>query len=140
MVFGGRPQVGPMQAIGGSKGNTAAPMALIIAIMDAALEAATTKELKAQIIEAFPNPANIPFQLAGQGGEVNFKSAYRKGEDEVPLQFIYEAADYRRFYTYENVMKPETMWADAARTFWHKGGYVAGSSSLDCDSGSSASD
>ncbi|KAJ5601822.1 hypothetical protein N7510_011356 [Penicillium lagena] len=140
LVFGGRPRTGPMQAIGGSKGNTAAMLTTILAIGETAYKVAPTAELKNKLYEAFPNPQKIPFQLGGEGGEVNFKSSYRKGEDEVPLQFIYEAADYRRFYTYENIVKPETMWADAARTFWGEGGFVAGSREMGFVSGSPTSD
>ncbi|KAJ5102410.1 hypothetical protein NUU61_004632 [Penicillium alfredii] len=47
----------------------------------------------------------------------------------MPLQFVYEAADCRLFYTYDNIVHPATGWNAAARAIWGNGHCVKGSKS-----------
>ncbi|PYH89215.1 hypothetical protein BO71DRAFT_444721 [Aspergillus ellipticus CBS 707.79] len=124
IVFGGRPHPGPMQAIGGSKGSQSLGLDGIVSIGQTAMQYAPTEEIRSRLDQAFPNYDRLPFSVSGTN--LNFKSAYRPGEDVVPLQFVYEKADCRRFYTFENVVRPASIWVDAARTVWGGTGCVGG--------------
>lgn len=137
LVFGGRPQYGPMQAIGGSKGCQVAQLddftsyrnGLQMALKKSAKVKNETPALSTEEIHTinaiFPRAvAELPMYVDSIG--VNFKNAYRVNEGHMPLQFVYEPADCRLFYTLENVVRPETMWASAAKAFWGGGKCVSG--------------
>jgi hypothetical protein len=49
---------------------------------------------------------------------INVRDQVRKGED-VPLQFLYEGADSRIFYTPETVYNYTTLWQYAADAMWN---------------------
>lgn len=117
--IGGRPQTGPMQAVGGVKG--------------------------VQVYQFFPNmhlwvnlfqsPANTLIDLANgtiwdnftydpilrsaaassSGGGVNGRNHFRFGDvTATPLQFVYEAADCRMWWTAEMLHDPTFLWARVA--------------------------
>ena len=50
-------------------------------------------------------------------------------DDQIPAQFVYEAADCRVFYTPEMIVDVTTMWRTVADTTWGTGASscVAGS-------------
>ncbi|KAJ5811283.1 hypothetical protein N7474_007584 [Penicillium riverlandense] len=134
VVFGGRPQNEPMQAIGGVKGNENLDSGIIVGLYNKANRLAEsaakaghpilTETQRMRLKEL--SPANIPplSYIAG----VNYLNGYRPGQPHMPLQFIYEAADCRLFYTHENFARPATSWAAAARAVWGHGRCVASSS------------
>lgn len=124
LAFGGRPRHGPMQAVGGVRGGQRWSLRAIEKHVQTALRLATDvlrapAEARRLATLAPPRLADFPLQFDryGQGG-VNFRDAYGPGDDETPLQFVYEAADCRRFFTLRNVMEPATMWADAAQAMF----------------------
>ncbi|KAI9925877.1 hypothetical protein MW887_005683 [Aspergillus wentii] len=146
LVFGGRPQDGPMQAIGGVKGSQAAEQQTFDLFVSEAqgLQAAsvengepllTPEEMK-RFNETVPGLKDLA--LPGKFN-VNLKNQYASEDSIVPLQFVYEAADCRLFYTAENILRPGTSWAKAARTFWGNGKCVAGSSDKATPSGKPSS-
>lgn len=141
LAFGGRPQGGPMQAIGGSKGcqslQSDVISQLVIGVKQLADQTANTtnpalspEQIK-QLNES--SPGELPLNMDGLN--VNFRNAYldpataekQNADVDVPVQFLYEPADCRLYYTYENLVKPETTWAAAARAFWGDGECVEGS-------------
>ncbi|KAE8153082.1 hypothetical protein BDV25DRAFT_137327 [Aspergillus avenaceus] len=63
--------------------------------------------------ETAPNAEELPFNLKMLG--VNLKNAYLMDDHDVPVQFRYKPADCGMFYTYENFVKPASVWVDAAR-------------------------
>ncbi|CAL5873058.1 uncharacterized protein PFLUO_LOCUS7327 [Penicillium psychrofluorescens] len=131
VVFGGRPQNEPMQAIGGVKGNEDLDSGTIVGLYNKANQLAEsaakagrpilTEMQRIRLKEL--SPANIPPLPYTVG--VNYLNGYRPGQQHMPLQFIYEAADCRLFYTHENFAHPATSWAAAARAVWGHGSCVA---------------
>ncbi|KAH6623944.1 peptidase S41 family protein [Chaetomium tenue] len=138
IVFGGRPRHAPMQLLGGVKGGQywslrtasryiqeAYDIALHAPDADPILsttEMARFREIAPLPLEEFP----LRFDKYGSSG-VNFRNAYGESDGETPLQFVYEAADCRLFFTAENVLRPETTWRSAARAMFGNGSCVSGS-------------
>ncbi|KAL4924093.1 peptidase S41 family protein [Aspergillus undulatus] len=129
--FGGRPQPGPMQAMGGTRGGQVLPGDQLVLIMGAALEIAAEKEIldenELKQLKALSPAETSPLQYGSL--QVNLRDAYGKEdeESEMPLQYVYEPAHCRLFYTLENVLEPATVWSAAARAIWGDGECVAGS-------------
>lgn len=59
----------------------------------------------------------LRFDTYGQSA-VNFRNAYSPGNETIPLQFIYEAADCRLFFTLQNIFEPASRWVAAARAMF----------------------
>ena len=108
VVAGGRPQTGPMQLMGGVKGTNVLPLNFLLKIVNYAFQIATNE----QIAEA--NLTTLP--TLGADGEyvlyrtydptsnavvsVNVRNNIAEGDDtQTPLQFVYEAADCRIWWT-----------------------------------------
>lgn len=133
IAFGGQPELGPMQAIGGVKGGQSISQGYIVEMTESAfeiIENSSTPILSDSDLEHFKSIAPIPpteFPLKFYGMGVNFRSAFREEDTTLPLQFIYEAAEFRRFYTADNILKPETTWIDAANVAFNDGLPVPGS-------------
>ncbi|RDL33310.1 Uncharacterized protein BP5553_08749 [Venustampulla echinocandica] len=114
VVAGGLPVYGPMQAPGLTRGARSYGMDILDANIDYA-EALLEWEKD-------PNPFFLPnrtealdvFVLAGS---INLRDQVRKGED-IPLQFVYEAADCRIFYTPRTVFNYTALWQYAADAIW----------------------
>ena len=136
IAFGGRPQYGPMQALGGVKGAQHLPLHLLHQYISTAYELAvnaskagspilTPEQLSRFENIAPPDPKNfsLRFNMRGISG-VNFRNAYREGDDITPLQFLYEAADCRLFFTAENYIQPATSWLAAAKAMLMNGSCV----------------
>ena len=143
IVFGGRPQYGPMQTVGGLKGGQHLSLSEIHGYISNAYNLAvdaskrgspilTQEQLTRFHAIAPPSPKHFSFRFdtLGNGG-VNFRNAYREGDDVTPLQFIYEAADCRLFYTADNYVQPATSWLAAADAMLNNGSCVQGSTNTD---------
>nr|ABA70581.1 hypothetical protein [Penicillium chrysogenum] len=129
--FGGRPQYGPMQAMGGTRGAQVMPAETLMTITTAVLEMAAEEELlsesELQQLEALSPAEESPLQYGSL--QVNFRDGYSKLDKDsvMPLQFVYEPAHCRLFYTLENVLQPATAWSAAVKAMWGSGHCVAGS-------------
>lgn len=129
IVFGGRPQSGPMQAVGGVKGYQVATglnMAMFIDIFYRVQETSVkegnpifTKEELERFEEIAPVVNPLPLILSDF--QVNILNQYAPGDDDMPLQFVYEPADCRLFYTLNNIDNPPTIWSTAAHKRWNNG-------------------
>ena len=116
IAIGGRPQTGPMQAVGGVKGTQIFPFDLI-----------------AGWVDLFEDPNNHYSRLANgtiwknftyepllretgfTGGGVNGRNHFRMDDEtNTPLQFVYEAADCRMWFTREMLYDPTFLWNRAA--------------------------
>ena len=139
IAFGGRPQHGPMQALGAVKGAQYLPLSTIhhyiSTAYDTALNAsrAGSQLLSPDQLARFqllapphPNHFSLRFNTLGNCG-VNFRNAYGEDDAITPLQFVYEAADCRRFYTVENLVWPASAWVVAADAMLGNGSCVRGS-------------
>lgn len=133
IAFGGRPQYGPMQALGGVKGGQYLPLPLLHRYISNAHDLAVNASkagspilTPAQLARfqelAPPDPTNLSLRLNRLDATgVNFRNAYREGDAATPLQFVYEAADCRRFYTADNYLRPATSWLAAADAMLNNG-------------------
>ncbi|KAH8805410.1 hypothetical protein F5884DRAFT_708792 [Xylogone sp. PMI_703] len=130
VTFGGRPQPGPIQSIGGVKGSQALELPAIDEVLqDAEVAVANATALGQPIFtdaeSAIYNKTvavtsdKLPFTLPFFG--VNFKNAFAPNNYDVPTHFIYEAADCRLFYTPASLQKPQLNWAAAANAMWGNG-------------------
>ncbi|KAK0615233.1 peptidase S41 family protein [Bombardia bombarda] len=142
IVFGGRPRAvaKPMQALGGVRGGQYWSLATIYRYASQAYDAALNASMAGSPILSESELARlkdlVPTDLGkfplrfgggqeGNEGGVNFRNAYGEGDDDTPLQFVYEPADCRLFYTAENVVRPATVWVAAARAMFGDGGLCA---------------
>lgn len=117
IAVGGRPQNGPMQAVGGIKGS----------------QVFEYKGNIDQYVGLFQNPENNLIGLANgtiwenfttepitrasgaPAGGVNGRNHFRIGdESNTPLQYVYEAADCRLWWTPEMLYDPTFLWARVA--------------------------
>ncbi|KAL8760522.1 MAG: hypothetical protein Q9184_003301 [Pyrenodesmia sp. 2 TL-2023] len=102
IVAGGEPVLGPMQTVGGSKGAQSYDAFSLDNDIDIAVQ------FNSSIQDQLPQGRdNVDFIYAYAG--FNLKDSIRKGE-ETPLQFIYEPADCRIFYTPNTVYNYINLW------------------------------
>lgn len=126
VVFGGRPRLGPMQAIGGVKGGQQLSLRTINKFVSQALlhapQVLTSEEIL-RLRALAPPPLDefsLKFDSYGKSS-VNFRNAYAENDWDTPLQFVYKAADCRLFLKIENYLNPETRWEDASEAIWGYG-------------------
>ena len=108
VVVGGRPELGPMQAVGGTRGA----QAYTTVDLDEDIEMA--KILNDTVTGVLPNRDASNFI---NFAEFTIKDAIRKGED-FPLQFAYEAATCRIFYTQHTVYNYLNLWNYVVDAIW----------------------
>lgn len=101
VVAGGRPELGPMQFASGSRGA----QSYYNVDLDADIKVAQI--LNASITPLQQDSSLIDFYI--NYAQLNIKDSIRTGED-FPLQFSYEAADCRIFYTTWTVYNFENLW------------------------------
>ena len=111
VVVGGRPSNGPMQAPAGSRGAQSYTFGpeqdLDSDIQFAELINGSTTPLLPDLVEDIL----ITF------GEINLRDQIRKGEN-IPLQFVYEAANCRIFYSFDTWYNYTNLWKYAANATW----------------------
>ena len=111
VTVGGRPTTGPMQAVSGSRGAR---------VYDAS-ELDEDFEFVSDTIEntaaaaLLPNRSDTGIWVNSAG--INIRDQVREN-DNTPLQFKYEAADCRIYYTLANVFNMTRLWRDAATAAW----------------------
>ena len=101
VVAGGRPELGPMQFASGSRGA----QTYYNIDLDADIEVAQI--LNSSISPLPQDSSDIDFYI--NYAQSNIKDSIREGED-FPLQFGYEAADCRIFYTTWTAYNLENLW------------------------------
>lgn len=119
VAVGGRPQLGPMQSVGGVEGaqvfelediGTAASAALFLATPEQKAQLGNNSEL-AILAEGYAlDRAATP----GGAGAVNGKNAFSHTDAQTPLQFLNQPANCRFFYTKDMIYGPEAVWKRAA--------------------------
>jgi hypothetical protein len=121
-VVGGRPNPGVMQSIAGVEGAQVFPLTAISQAASAALALASPEQQQslqgsdlAIIAEGYAiargaTPANP--------GAVNGKNAFARSDAETPLQFLWQPANCRFFYTAEMVRGPEAVWRRTVDATW----------------------
>lgn len=136
IAFGGRPRNEPMQAMGGVKGALTLATNAIHGLMTSAQKIISSAAQTGSPIlsnaewkrfnETIPDQS-LDFSMSLAGSSVNLRNAYGPGDDKTPLQFVYEAAECRLFYTVENYLHQKSVWKAAAKAMFGGGKCVDGS-------------
>lgn len=114
VVVGGRPETGPMQAVAGTRGSLVYDVASISQIIDETIQSNTSID-----VDQVPSVVPPPFNLGDPSKySFNFRNQVRKDAQQVPLQFTYEAADCRIFYTAAMLADYTVLWQAAADALW----------------------
>ena len=115
VVVGGRPNTGPMQAVAGTRG------ARSYSVTDLDNDMFQAISFNESIESALPSSHlnYLEFWITSAG--INLRDQIRKGEN-VPLQFTYEAASCRIYWTFDNFDDFSRLWQDAADALWSKTG------------------
>lgn len=133
VAVGGRPEEKPMQAVTGSKGGEVMPLfvfpeyAGLLLNISSPIGISTIKSNDATLTKI----ANVP-RIAVRAGDsstrVQSQDQIRKGDNTAtPLQFIYDAADCKIFYTPETYSDPDLAWKQAWDAFSDDSKCVSGS-------------
>lgn len=111
IVAGGAPSTGPMQAVGGNRGA-----ALFSGdALDYYILTLNATEVNNTVLSTVPQLNDDGYRDPGVFTNflgVNLRDQVRPN-DTVPLQFKYEAADCRIFYTLDNAWNMSRLWRDA---------------------------
>ncbi|KAF2263646.1 hypothetical protein CC78DRAFT_518116 [Lojkania enalia] len=125
VVIGGKPENGPMQGVAGSKGaqvysfdSVQFEAYRVYAGLPDQRERLNQTDLGSLIWADRPLYRSAWGQTGTISG-VNLRDNIRKGDDSVtPLEFVYEAADCRLFYTAEMVRDVEAVWKKTVDARW----------------------
>ncbi|OAP57019.1 hypothetical protein AYL99_09131 [Fonsecaea erecta] len=125
IVIGGRPQTGPMQGIGGTKGCQVLPLPNILTAVDvfyqnASADAITAANKTGLKDLADQGPTLLLRQDATIGAvEINLLNAIAQyDESQTPLQFVYEAADCRLWLQTAHITDVAAIWKTVAEQAW----------------------
>ncbi|KAF2399582.1 hypothetical protein EJ06DRAFT_522458 [Trichodelitschia bisporula] len=136
LTFGGRPQTGPMQSQGGSRGALLLPLDQILRLASRIFPLGSAQQQadwnKTSIGTILSNEAPVSRCLRMGNGllgcAVNARDNIRCGDNsQTPLEFTYEAADCRLFYTAEMYSDAEEVWKGAYDAKWNGKSCVEGS-------------
>jgi hypothetical protein len=133
VVFGGRKQYGPMQGVGGVKGSniwdwTALQPMLLEAWTDGNDSDVAYLNQNYGTFNDSTNQALLRAAPAWGSASINARNQIREGDESVtPLQFVYEAAHCRLFYTAKQIRYQEYVWYAAYDAAWGNGTCVQGS-------------
>lgn len=113
---GGRPQTGPMQAVGGVKGSQVFPFDTVIeGIWYELLWNTPQNPFRTSVNGTVWEYFNGEPVLRSSAGAVNGRNHYRIGDKtETPLHFVYEASDCRIWWTEEMLSDPTFLWSRVA--------------------------
>jgi hypothetical protein len=81
-------------------------------------------------LEWIPSMDNPPLgpPLGAESPNFNLRNAYKPNDPtQTPLQFIYEAANCRIFYTYDDLLQVDNLWKRVYQTTWGNFTCVPGS-------------
>ncbi|KAF2463622.1 peptidase S41 family protein-like protein [Lindgomyces ingoldianus] len=128
IAMGGRSNKNPIQAIGGVKGTNNYAWNYIQNLGQQAVEIAPEGQDEKYNTTFKPFYANIPYNRAATNPGANVRDGLRQNDTSgVPLQFIYEEADCRLYYTPEMTVDATAIWKAAADAQWGgKGNCVTG--------------
>ncbi|WYZ39863.1 hypothetical protein EsH8_IV_000204 [Colletotrichum jinshuiense] len=138
VAMGGRPIDAPMQSVGGTKGGPVISLYPYQTIYPALGAFVLPPEGVDMTPFAQPNPplAGLPTDT----WTVNSANIYLDDDlDGVPVQFRYEAANCKLYYTWDTLTNMTNLWTAVANVKWNKGKCVPGSTTNEDDTiGSSA--
>ena len=113
VVVGGRPSTGPMQTASGNRGARFYSSDAIDVDFDNVKDMVENEK----VADSLPSRADRGMWINYAG--INIRDQLRKGDDsDTPLQFKYDAADCRIYYTLDNIYNMTRLWRDAAAATW----------------------
>ena len=118
VVVGGLPQTGPMQTASGTLG------AQLYTAENVDDDIAVAEYFNATTANILPD-RNVDVLITFLG--VNLRDQIRKEQEDVPVQFVYDAADCRIFYTFETWSDYSQLWTYAVNAANNSKLCVAGS-------------
>ncbi|KAF2971245.1 hypothetical protein GQX73_g2397 [Xylaria multiplex] len=122
VTVGGKPTTGPMQAVGGTRGARS----FSTDILDNNINFARELLEGTSDADFLPNRTEA-LDIFVLDGSINLRDQVRRGET-VPLQFAYEAANCRIYFTPQTIFNYTALWMHAADAIWTNPGLcVAGS-------------
>jgi hypothetical protein len=116
VAAGGRPTAGPMQAPSGSRGAVDYPTDILDANIDFTQQ---ILELEGSTEVNFLPNRTEQLTMFVTYADINLRDQVRRNET-IPLQFAYEAADCRIFYTPQTIYNYTALWQYAADAIWTK--------------------
>lgn len=132
IAVGGRKQNGPMQGVGGSKGAEVIDFSTFWAAARAA-SLVTNSSVHSALQDAVANmhPGAQALKKRTHGGEdvsINYRNNIRQGDESyTPLQYVYEAADCRIFYTAPMLSNQMVLYKMTHDIHWGNASCVPGS-------------
>jgi hypothetical protein len=130
VAMGGRPSSNAIQAVGGVKGTNDFPWDYILQLVQEAYNFSTPEQIASyEGTELAKYNTYLPFFRAVGGPTINARDGIKKGDwTNTPLQFVYEEADCRLFYTPQMTVDISAMWKAVADVKWlGKSECIAGS-------------
>ena len=130
IVVGGRKQQGPMQGVGGVKGSSVQKLSTLLQAVVQAVSYSTPSQKQYFNDNYGPEWIKSAVQVNNRAphASVNFRNNIRQGDNTMtPLQFVYEAADCRFFYTAPMYADQELVWDMTYKLAWENGTCVEGS-------------
>lgn len=128
IAMGGRPNDDIIQAVGGTKGTNNYPWNYIQLIVQEVYNYSYPEQQDSYAnTQLATYNSLLPFRRAVGSPNVNARDGIRKGDyTNTPLQFRYEAADCRLFYTAEMTVDVTAIWRAAVDVKWGNEECVAG--------------
>ena len=114
VVVGGRPETGPMQAPAGTRG------ALSYDSVSLDIDIGNAETINITTTSYLPDRAEDQAVWISTAS-FNMRDQVRNGES-TPLQFVYEAANCRIFYTFNTIYNYTNLWQYAANAIWSNPG------------------
>ena len=109
--IGGRPQTGPSQAVGGTKGAQVFPLSSFLIWIELFRNGTNFYGSEGTIFENLTDLVYQRSSTRSPPGAVNGRNNFRIGDDTAtPLQFVYEASDCRMWWTQEMLYDPNFLW------------------------------
>ncbi|KAI1373826.1 hypothetical protein F4677DRAFT_190108 [Hypoxylon crocopeplum] len=122
VAVGGLPRAGIMQSVGGVEGGQVIQFQEISAVSSVAIsrvkDPAQKKQLQAGELGVLAEGYAVKRASKPELGSINFKNAFAPSNAQTPLQFLYEPANCRFFYTAPMITQPELVWKYAVNATW----------------------
>lgn len=132
LALGGRPNHDIIQAVGGIKGTNDYPYDYIFDSVETVFQLGNDSQREYWNTTVLGTYTELPLYRSSADPVVNARDGIRQGDlTGTPLQFVYEPADCRIFYTPEMVVDETAVWKTVADTVWNGGdACVAGSNAF----------
>jgi len=127
IVFGGVPRTGPMQGVSGSKGSQVYTWSQVygeaerafINLPQANQIALNNTDLGKLVYTTRPLARTAYGSSGSSASVINLRDNIREGDKSAtPLNFVYEAADCRLFYTADMIRDPTAVWKKTVDANW----------------------